>query len=74
MSVNNDESEEMLVESHSSVTRTTTISELPGKSYGVTIEVPLFLTMMGLALSGIVISLIIIAKKYIISVMPFNTW
>lgn len=64
MAVNDEEGEESLVESHSSVTRTTTVSELPGKSYGITVEIPIFLTMMGLSFTGIVFSLIIIAKSF----------
>lgn len=54
MALNGEEDEERLVESSSSVIRTTTISELPGKPYGITVEVPLFLTMLGLVLVGIV--------------------
>lgn len=73
MAVNDEESEERLVESNSSVTRTTTISELPGKSYGITLEVPIFLTTMGLALIGIVFSFITNSKTYIVFITTFAT-
>lgn len=58
MAVNNEDGEDRLMESNSSGIRTTTISELPGKSFGITVEIPIFLTMMGLAFVGTEVSLI----------------
>lgn len=62
MALNEEDGEERLVGSNSSVNRRTTISELPGKPFGITVEVPIFLTMLGLALVGTVISLILIEQ------------
>ncbi|XP_049876941.1 solute carrier family 46 member 3-like [Pectinophora gossypiella] len=39
-----------------------TISELPGKKYGITVEVPMFLAMLGISLSGTAISNIILYR------------
>lgn len=43
------ENEEPLSERRQNVN---VISELPGRSFGVTIEVPLFLTLLSISLSG----------------------
>lgn len=56
MPVNNEEGEGSLVESNSSASKTTTKSEFPRKSYRVTVELPIFLTVMGMSLIGVYIS------------------
>lgn len=57
MPLYDEEDEERLLENNSSATRTTTISELPGKPFRVTVELPIFLTVMGISLIGAYISL-----------------
>lgn len=52
MSLNNDRSSNNEIET--SVT-TNTISELPGRPFRITMEFPLFYTLMGIALSGNII-------------------
>ncbi|KAL4704399.1 hypothetical protein ACJJTC_005753 [Scirpophaga incertulas] len=58
------ENEERLTESNSNVN---TISELPGRPFSITVELPLFLTMLGLALSGTAVSNIILYRTCVIS-------
>ncbi|KAJ8717954.1 hypothetical protein PYW07_005884 [Mythimna separata] len=54
-----DENEERLTESNSNVN---TISELPGRRFAITMEFPLFIVMMGMSLSGVALSNILLYR------------